>query len=163
MSSLLASRELALFERSFCLPYCWPFGSQSCLDSRAPPTVLVFSASAQPFSSKMGCTQSTTYYFGFINFSLSHLDILSFALGVVLTLGVQYLFQYCKHTRRASRHVLGKSRSSRRLEPHPLRATASCYPFSAPWPFSGAQEEPPATAPPVPPGMAIMPWPPQCS
>ena len=30
----------------------------------------------------MGCSQSSSYYFGIINVSLDHLDIFSFALGV---------------------------------------------------------------------------------
>ena len=110
---------------------------------------------------KMGCTQSTQYYFGFINISLSHLDVLSFALGVALTLGLQCLWSYCKNTRRASQHILGKI-PSRNWAPRTLPAGPGFYPYPAPTSFPHPTEEPPATAPPAP-GTAVMPWKYQCS
>ena len=117
----------------------------SCVESPPPPN--------------MGCT-NWTYYFGFVNISMSHLDVLSFVMGIVPTLGVQYLWGYCKHTKRASKHILGKAHSSHTLEPIPPHARRpSCYPFIGSRPFTGS---PPATAPPVP-GTAVMAWPSQCN
>ena len=110
----------------------------------------------------MGCTQSNQYFFGFVNLSISHLDVLSFALGMALTLGIQYMFRYCKHTQRASKHILG----SRKFPSHTLgsvpHARPNFYPYPGPTSFSNTPEGPPATAPPVP-GTAVMAWPSQCS
>ena len=56
------------------------------------------------------CQSSNQYYFGFINLSISHIDVLSFVMGVVLTIGVMALVRRCKEHRRAARHILGKSK-----------------------------------------------------
>ena len=138
-----------------------------------PPSLESHSSSVQSVTShlrsfnftsslrKMGCTQSNQYYFGFVNISLSHLDVLSFALGVAITLGIQCLWSYCKNTRRASQHILGKI-PSRSWAPRTLPAGQGFYPYPAPTSFSHSTEGPPATAPPAP-GTAVMPWPSQCS
>ena len=70
----------------------------------------------------MGCTQSSNYYLGFINISISHLDALSFVARVLLTLLFQYLWSYCRHTRKDSCHILRTTAITPIASP-PLTAT----------------------------------------
>ena len=102
----------------------------------------------------MGYSQSSTYYFGIVNVSFDHLDVLSFVLGVCFAVGVSYCYSYCKHTRRASRQVLGKSRQGTAHQPQaaPFWSWPSaCRPAEVP---SGP---PPPSAPPT----TLVPWPTQ--
>ena len=155
----LASAEKELCHRSLSPPH----DPQSALDFPHKPPLLVSlsfcSPPLLPVPDSMGCTQSNSYYFGIVNLSLDHLDVFSFALGVVFILGVSYTYSYCKYTRRASRHVLGKTRHS---EARPPRAPPSS-PF--PWRWSSARTQgdtPPAAPPPTaPPGTGLMAWPSQ--
>ena len=59
----------------------------------------------------MGCSQSSEYYFGFINLNLSHLDVLSFVLGVVATVGTMYLVTCIRDSRKANKHILGRGKA----------------------------------------------------
>ena len=111
----------------------------------------------------MGCSQSVEYYFGFININISHLDLLSFALGVGLTLAAQCLWTYCKNSRRAAQHILGKipaQKGGQRAIP-PAAYNGGFYPYPPAPPCPPPTVEP-ATAPPAP-GTAVMPWKYQCS
>ena len=55
----------------------------------------------------MGACQShVEYYFGFINVSVSHLDVLSFFMGVVCAVAAQAIYNWCKRQKNASKHIL---------------------------------------------------------
>ena len=113
-----------------------------------------YSPAASDSLSDMGCSQSSTYYFGIINVSFDHLDVLSFVLGVCFALGVSYCYSYCKHTRRASRHLLGKSG---RGAAHGQQSS----PFWS-WPSTWRPADvPPGPPPPSAPSTTTVPWPTQ--
>ena len=59
----------------------------------------------------MGCSQSSQYYLGFINISVSHVDVLSFVLGVVLTVATMYLVNCVRDNRKVNRHILGRGKT----------------------------------------------------
>ena len=59
----------------------------------------------------MGCSQSSQYYLGFINISVSHIDVLSFVLGVVVAVGTMYLVSCVKDHKKANRHILGRGKT----------------------------------------------------
>ena len=61
----------------------------------------------------MGCAQSNTYYFGFINVAISHIDLFSFVIGVALTVGLFYLVGCVRHQRQANRHILNNAKIRR--------------------------------------------------
>ena len=110
----------------------------------------------------MGSACSTAnYYFGFVNLSFSHLDVLSFALGCLFALGVQYLVTYCKNTKRASLHVLGKKKTGRESMESPGAAAGvqqhGYYPYPMPRPMPLYPDPAPASAPP-PAGTTVIPW-----
>ena len=108
----------------------------------------------------MGGYCSTEYYFGFINISFSHLDILSFMLGFGFAIGIQYIWNYCKHTKRASNHILGKSKKNcgtMEMQAATASQPASCYPYPMTSPFPPYPGVMQATAPPAQ-GTAVVPW-----
>ena len=59
----------------------------------------------------MGCSQLSQYYLGFINISVSHVDVLSFVLGVVLTVATMYLVNCVRDNRKVNRHILGRGKT----------------------------------------------------
>ena len=106
----------------------------------------------------MGGCNSTEYFFGFINISFSHLDVLSFMLRFGVAIGMQYLWQYCKHTKRASKHILGKSAKNRGVvEMQAASQPASYYPYPMSPPLPPSPGVMQATAPPAQ-ATAVVPW-----
>ena len=59
----------------------------------------------------MGCTQSNQYYLGFLNISISHIDVLSFFLGIAVAIGTIYLVGCIRHQRKANNHILGRGKA----------------------------------------------------
>ena len=59
----------------------------------------------------MGCSQSSQYYLSFINISFSHIDVLSFVLGVAVAVGTIYLIGCIRHQRRANNEILGHGKA----------------------------------------------------
>ena len=111
----------------------------------------------------MGGCYSTEYYFGFINISFSHLDVLSFVLGFGFALGMQALWNYCKNTRRASQHILGKvSAKNWGLGQLPAAScqppAASYLPYPMPPPLPPSPGVMQSTAPPAAQATAVVPW-----
>ena len=114
----------------------------------------------------MGQACSTAnYYFGFVNLSFSHLDVLSFALGCLFALGVQYLVQYCRMNKKASLHVLGKKKSARGAMESPGAAAGvqqqGYYPYSNSYPMPRPMPlypDPAQASAPAPAGTTIIPW-----
>ena len=59
----------------------------------------------------MGCSQSNQYYLGFINISISHMDIFSFILGILLTVATMYIIRCAKANKKVHRHILGRGKT----------------------------------------------------
>ena len=59
----------------------------------------------------MGCSQSSQYYLGFINVSFSHVDVLSFVLGVEITIGTVYLVGCIRDHKKANNQILGHEKA----------------------------------------------------
>ena len=59
----------------------------------------------------MGCSQSSQYYLGFINVSFSHVDVLSFVLGVEITIGTVYLVGCIRDHKKANNQILGRGKA----------------------------------------------------
>ena len=79
-------------------------------------------------------------------------------LGFGVAIGMQYLWQYCKHTKRASNHILGKSKKIWGvMEMQAASQPASCYPYPMTSPFPPSPGVMQATAPPAQ-GTAVVPW-----
>ena len=116
----------------------------------------------------MGAACSTSYYFGFVNFSFSHLDVLSFALGCLFAVGMQYLVAYCRMNKKANLHVLGKKKAARGVGMESAVAAAGGqqpgyypypsypnYPMPRPMPL---YPDPGQASAPAPAGTTIIPW-----
>ena len=73
----------------------------------------------------MGCAQSTetNYYLGFINVSISHMDLFSFFLGICVTVGMLYIIRCIRTNRKLHRHILG----GHPWGPYPMPPMATSY------------------------------------
>ena len=107
----------------------------------------------------MGGCYSTEYYFGFVNISVSHLDVLSFALVVAFAFGMQALYSYCKNSKRATKHILGRASAQKGGQgPGQLPAAATYLPYPMPPTYPPPPGEMQATAPHAAPTTALVPW-----
>ena len=114
----------------------------------------------------MGACQShIEYYFGFINVSVSHLDVLSFFLGVVCAVAAQAVWGWFKRQKQASKHILRGATAHKwaqgggKME---MRDSYLPYGFTpGPWmmpPAGQAAPTAPAPMPPPPASTALVPW-----
>ena len=111
----------------------------------------------------MGACQShVEYYFGFVNISVSHLDVLSFFLGAAFAVAVQAAWGCCKRQKQATCHILRGATAHKWAQgPGKMEMGANYLPYNYP-PGPGPMPPPGPTAPPaMPPAPAsttIVPW-----
>ena len=103
------------------------------------------------------CASHVEYYFGFVNVSVSHLDILSFFLGCIFTVAAQALYTWCKGQRKASKHIITAHKWGKGGNQGEMMNQFMPYMPPQPWMMPPPGPAMP-TAPAPPPTTALVPW-----
>ena len=107
----------------------------------------------------MGACQSSEVYVGFINLNVTHLDVLSFALGALFAVALWYLVNYCKLGRRANKHVLRGAPGPAHAWGPPGAYNIAMPSWSAPTPDPTAYPTAPYPGSSAKPPLVMIPWP----